>query len=418
MRVLLTGSAGFIGGAVADQLEAAGDEVVRVDLLIPEAHPAGATAAAGTHRVDVRDGAALAPLLEGVDVVCHQSAMVGAGVTVADMPSYASHNDLGTAVLLAAMHDAGVARLVAASSMVVYGEGRYACAEHGDRPGAASRRALDAGDFENHCARCGRPLAWETVDEDARLDPRSSYAASKVATEHYVSAWVRQAPGAAVALRYHNVYGPRMPRDTPYSGVAALFRSAIEQGSRRTCSRTAARCATSCTSPTSPARTCSPCARWSTPPDGTFATYNVCSGEPVPIRAGRRSWWPGAPARDLAPEVSGRYRLGDVRHIVASPERAPRASASPRRSGRTRGSGSSRPPRCGDSAGRRPRGRGCCPAAPVGGPRPRPETRMPIGQMAVFIRAARRSGSHRTWTTATAGLHRCDTSPSRLARSW
>ena len=90
--------------------------------------------------------------------------------------------------------------------------------------------ALEAGDFDNHCPRCGRALGWETVDEDARLDPRSSYAASKVAQEHYSAAWVRQTGATAVALRYHNVYGPGMPRDTPYSGVAAIFRSSLERG--------------------------------------------------------------------------------------------------------------------------------------------------------------------------------------------
>ena len=130
------------------------------------------------------------------------------------------------------MHDAGVDRLVLASSMVVYGEGRYAL-PRARRPGSRRRArstALAAGDFENHCPRCGRPLDWALVDEDARLDPRSSYAASKVAQEHYTSAWVRQAGARAVALRYHNVYGPGMPRDTPYSGVAAMFRSSLERG--------------------------------------------------------------------------------------------------------------------------------------------------------------------------------------------
>ena len=150
---------------------------------------------------------------------------------MADLPSYAAHNDLGTAALLAAMHAAGVGRLVLASSMVVYGEGRYACPDHGhQRPPPRTRAALDGGDFENHCPACGTQLAWEPVDEDSRLDPRSSYAASKVAQEHYTSAWVRQADAAAIALRYHNVYGPGMPRDTPYSGVAAMFRSSIERG--------------------------------------------------------------------------------------------------------------------------------------------------------------------------------------------
>ncbi len=186
---------------------------------------------ASVHRLDVREADTWVDLLRGVDVVCHQSAMVGAGVTVSDMPLYASHNDLGTAVLLAAMEEAGVKRLVFASSMVVYGEGRYVCATHGHvLPGVRTVADLDAGRFDNPCPTCGQALGWELVDEDARLDPRSSYAASKLATEHYASAWVRQADARAVGLRYHNVYGARMPRDTPYSGVAAIFRSSLERG--------------------------------------------------------------------------------------------------------------------------------------------------------------------------------------------
>ena len=151
-----------------------------------------------------------------------------ASVTCRHTPS---HNDFGTAALLAAMHDAGVGSLVLASSMVVYGEGRYACVRHGEQvPPPRSREALDAGDFENHCPRCDEPLAWRLVEESARMDPRSSYAASKLAQEHYAATWARQAESAVVALRYHNVYGPGMPRDTPYSGVAAMFRSSIERG--------------------------------------------------------------------------------------------------------------------------------------------------------------------------------------------
>jgi hypothetical protein len=128
----------------------------------------GATAPPpGTHQVDVRDAARWTDLLHGVDVVCHQAAVVGAGVRVADLPAYADHNDLGTAALLAAMHEAGVSALVLASSMVVYGEGRYTCPEHGrQRPGPRSRQALEAGDFENHCPVCRGALGWEAVDEN------------------------------------------------------------------------------------------------------------------------------------------------------------------------------------------------------------------------------------------------------------
>ena len=116
--------------------------------------------------------------------------------------------------------------------MVVYGEGRYACAEHGQRqPRAPGGRRPGRRPVRQRAAptAAGRSTG-QLVDEDARLDPRSSYAASKVAQEHYASAWARQAGGAAVALRYHNVYGPGMPADTPYSGVAAMFRSALERG--------------------------------------------------------------------------------------------------------------------------------------------------------------------------------------------
>jgi len=217
VKVLVTGSAGFIGSAICKALTGDGHEIVPVDVMLPLAHKS-AQPPTGTHLLDVRDAAAWTDLIRGCDAVCHQAAVVGAGVRVADLPDYAGHNDLGTAALLAAMHEAGVARLVLASSMVVYGEGRYACPEHGAQvPPPRAVAALEGGDFENHCPRCDGALGWETVAEDAGLDPRSSYAASKVAQEHYTAAWARQADGAAVALRYHNVYGPGMPRDTPYS---------------------------------------------------------------------------------------------------------------------------------------------------------------------------------------------------------
>ena len=171
------------------------------------------------------------PLLDGVDLVCHQAAMVGAGVDAADAPAYGGHNDFATTVLLAQMFAAGVRRLVLASSMVVYGQGRYHCPEHGAVDPLPRRRAdLDAGIFEHRCPLGGEELQWRLVDEDAPLRPRSLYAASKTAQEHYALAWSESTGGSVVALRYHNVYGPGMPRDTPYSGVAAIFRSALEKG--------------------------------------------------------------------------------------------------------------------------------------------------------------------------------------------
>ena len=141
MRVLLTGAAGFIGTRIGAQLSAAGHEVVGVDVMLPAAHGDGAQPPPDVRLLDVRDADAVAEALHGVDVVCHQAAVVGAGVNAADAPSYGSHNDFATTVLLAEMYAAGCRRLVLASSMVVYGQGRYGCPQHGIVDPVPRRRA-------------------------------------------------------------------------------------------------------------------------------------------------------------------------------------------------------------------------------------------------------------------------------------
>jgi dTDP-L-rhamnose 4-epimerase len=329
--VLVTGSAGFVGGAVGEVLAAADHEVIPVDVMLPEAHGEAASFPTGTHRLDVRDAGSWTRLLRGVYAVCHQAALVGAGVTAADLPSYASHNDLGTAALLAAMHEAGVARLVLASSMVVYGEGHHDCPVHGvQRPPSRTAAALDAGDFDHHCRVCADPLEWGTLDEDDRLDPRNGYAASKVAQEQYAAAWARQTGGSVVALRYHNVYGPRMPRDTPYSGVAAMFRSSLERGEPPRVLEDGRQmrdfvhvsdvaranlAALEALAGQGPGDCPLPDRR------GGCVAYNVCSGRPIPIREVAEKVACGT---GIVPVVTGGYRLTDVRHVVASPERAAR----------------------------------------------------------------------------------------------
>ncbi len=313
----MTGAAGFIGSRVAAALTEQGHDVVAVDAMLSAAHGAKAELPQGVQRVDVRDAAALAPLLDGVDVVCHQAAVVGAGVDAADAPSYGSHNDFGTAVLLAEMFAAGCQRLVLASSMVVYGQGRFECAEHGlVDPPPRTRADLDAGIFEHRCPICGQQVGWRLVDEDAPLRPRSLYAASKTAQEHYALAWAESTGGSVVALRYHNVYGPGMPRDTPYSGVAAIFRSQLEAGDvprvfedggqMRDFVHVDDVAAANVAAVNSEL--------------GGFSAFNVCSGRPIPILEVATEL---CEARgDALPVVTGQYRSGDVRHIVADPARA------------------------------------------------------------------------------------------------
>lgn len=244
--------------------------------------------------------------------------MVGLGNGVADAAEYVSRNDLGTAVLLAAMVEAGVRRLVLAGSMVVYGEGRYACPLHGVvQPGPRGVADLDAGRFEPTCPVCGEGLSPGLVGEDAPADPRSVYATTKLAQEHLAAVWARCTGGSAVSLRYHNVYGPGMPRDTPYAGVASFFRSALargeaprvfEDGGQRRdfvhVGDVAAANRVALEAEAAP---------------GVLAVYNTGSGDPHTV---------GEMARALAaayggpePVVTGEYRLGDVRHITADSSR-------------------------------------------------------------------------------------------------
>jgi dTDP-L-rhamnose 4-epimerase len=245
--------------------------------------------------------------------------MVGLGVDLDDLPEYVGCNDLGTAVLLAAMARAGVHRLVLASSMVVYGEGAYACPAHGPvRPAPRAVADLAAARFEPTCPTCGAVVAPGLVDEDAPLDPRSGYAATKLAQEHLTSIWARQTGGSVVALRYHNVYGPGMPRDTPYSGVAAIFRSAIEAGrSPRLFEDGGQRRDFVHVRDVAAANLA---ALDATGTRTGWRAYNVASGHPATI--GELAAALTRVAGGRPPVVTGEFRLADVRHVVASPARA------------------------------------------------------------------------------------------------
>lgn len=325
MKIVVTGGAGFIGSAVLRQLtqgDARGsDEIVVIDSLRPDVHRDGGDAArarladVGVDLVvaDVRDREIVTQTLRGADAVVHLAAKVGLGVDLEDFDDYVSSNDLGTATVLRASHTAGVTRVVQASSMVVYGEGAYTCPTHGPvSPPPRGEHRLAAGLFDPTCPTCGSDLVPGLVGEDAPFDPRNAYAATKVMQEHLASVWAHETGGAATSLRLHNVYGPGMPRSTPYAGVAAIFWSAAtagdapqifeDGGQRRDFIHVddIARAFATALTRGEPGHT----------------AYNVGSGTVHTI---------GDLATELAslaggpePVVTGRYRLGDVRHITAS----------------------------------------------------------------------------------------------------
>lgn len=327
MRVLVTGGAGFIGSHIVELLLRAGHEPIVYDALLPEVHPAydgnwpDYLPDVNRIKADVRDATALDRALSGIDAVCHQAAKVGLGVDTQDLPAYTDTNVTGTAHVLAAMDRADIGTFVVASSMVVYGEGGYTCSVDGDvSPGPRRRSSLDAGDFEPPCPICGQALDWKLVGEDAVLDPRNTYAATKLAQEHLASSWTRSTGGRAIGLRYHNVYGPRMPRDTPYAGVASIFRSQLAAGKAPRVFEDGAQQRDFVHVRDIAAANVTALREIELIDAGGFRAYNVASGTPHTIgdMAAALSRATGGPA----PEITGEYRLGDVRHVVADSTRA------------------------------------------------------------------------------------------------
>ena len=319
MIVVVTGGAGFIGSQVVDQLADAGEDVRVVDALLATAHhgrPDYLREDVAHHWTDITDETALTSAVHGADAVCHQAAMVGLGADFADVVDYCHHNDLGTATLLRVLHTTGFAgRLVLASSMVVYGEGRYRCPTHGlVRPGPRRSEQLRTGHWEPPCPTCGGDLDAEPVPEDAPIDPRNVYAATKAHQEHLCRAFAAEHPDIDLTiLRYHNVYGPRMPRDTPYAGVASIFRSAVEQGEApRVLEDGGQRRDFIHVDDVARANLLA-----LTSPHPTRGTFNIATGTPrsvLDLAEALVAAYPGAPP----PEIVGGHRPGDVRHVFAS----------------------------------------------------------------------------------------------------
>jgi dTDP-L-rhamnose 4-epimerase len=323
-QVLITGGAGFIGSHAADHLLAAGYRVRVFDNGSLQVHgrldgpPAYLSPSVEYVRGDVRDGAALERALHGVDAVLHLAAMVGVGQSMYEVERYTAVNELGTATLLQALLERPVRRLVVASSMSVYGEGRYLTAA-GEVFDAAERDVarIRAGEWEPK-DRAGGPLRAIATPEEKMPSLRSVYALNKYAQER-MSLLIGDAYGIpTIALRFFNVYGTRQALSNPYTGVLAIFAARLLNGNRPRVFEDGAQ-RRDFVHVGDVARACRLALE---APGEVRGVFNIGSGESRTIRdvALQLAATMGRP--ELAPEITGRYRTGDVRHCFADIRRA------------------------------------------------------------------------------------------------
>jgi dTDP-L-rhamnose 4-epimerase len=323
-RILITGGAGFIGSHLADALLAAGHRVRALDNLSPQVH--GEQSAAPEYLSpevelmvgDVRDRAAVDRAIDGVDGVFHFAAAVGVGQSMYRIAHYTDVNNHGTSVLLEALAERPVERLVVASSMSVYGEGLYHDPE-GRTVGVAERdrEQLRAGDWEPR-GPDGEPLTPIPTPEAKAPSLASIYALSKFDQER-MCLLVGGAYGIpTTALRFFNVFGTRQALSNPYTGVLAIFASRLLNGNAPLVFEDG-RQQRDFVSVYDVAQAC---VRALDTDAATGGVFNVGSGQHYSVLeiADRIAAVMGV--QYLAPEVTGEYRVGDIRHCFADISRA------------------------------------------------------------------------------------------------
>lgn len=318
-RVLITGGAGFVGSHLADELLAHGYQVRVLDNLSVQVHGDAIARPEYLHddvdliRGDVRDPLAVRRALQGADVVFHFAAAVGVGQSMYEIERYTDVNNRGTAVLLEALAASPVRRLVVASSMSVYGEGMYRNADGIEVcPPQRSPDQFSRGEWELHDDQ-GRPLTPIPTPETKAVAPSSVYALSKLDQERMCLMIGQAYSVPTVALRFFNIYGTRQALSNPYTGVLAIFAArflnrrpplVFEDGLQRrdfVHVRDVARA----------------CRLALEKPEAAGRVLNIGSGKALTIVEVAEQMAQALGIDDLPPEITRKFRAGDIRHCFA-----------------------------------------------------------------------------------------------------
>lgn len=318
-NVLVTGGAGFVGSHLVDALLAAGHRVRVFDNLTPQVHGDGvpgylsrdAELVAG----DMRDPDALHRAMEGMEIVFNLAAAVGVGQSMYEIAHYVGVNTLGTANLLQEIlaRKSRVEKLIQASSMSAYGEGKYVCAQCGElSPGLRSPDQLRRHEWELPCPKCGETLSPIPTDEEKPLQCSSIYALSKRDQEEMTLLFGRTYAFPVVALRFFNIYGPRQALSNPYTGVAAIFAARLLNGNAPLVFEDG-RQMRDFVSVHDAVQSLLLAMNRS---EAAGHALNVGSAAPVSISE-VAAILAGALESDISPVLTGKYRSGDIRHCFA-----------------------------------------------------------------------------------------------------
>ena len=326
--ILVTGGAGFIGSHLVEALLARGARLRVLDSLDPQVHGTGATRARylppGIELVhaSVCDATAVDRALAGMAAVVHLAAQVGVGQSMYAVIPYVDHNVRGTAVLLDRLANGGhrVKRLVIASSMSIYGEGRYLCPVCGPvAPPPRPLAQLQAREWELRCPMCAAITTPVPCDEDKPIMPMSVYAVTKRDQEELCLCVGRAYGISTVALRLFNVYGPRQALSNPYTGVGAIFSSRLLNGQRPLVFEDGRQSRDFIHVRDIVEAFCLALER----EDVADVALNVGTGRSTSVAQLAEAIARSMRAR-IAPEIVGRFREGDIRHCVADVSRIAR----------------------------------------------------------------------------------------------
>ena len=323
-KVLITGGAGFIGTHLSQCLLEQGYGVIVLDNLSPQIH--GSDYAFPEQegirfiKGDVRNKADWEKALQDANIVVHYAAETGTGQSMYEVHRYIEHNISGTALLLDALVNTEhkVEKVIVASSRAIYGEGKYVCDEHQVQyPPSRKEQDLSAGSFEPRCPECDKPLRVLPTDEASKLHPSSVYGITKLSQEQLVLNVCQSIGIPALAFRYQNVYGPGQSLKNPYTGILSIFSTLIRSGGKRinifedgqeTRDFVYVGDVVKATMLGIESQTLSQ------------DVYNVGSGVATTVQevAEQLRTLYGA---DTEIEITGNYRIGDIRHNVASLEK-------------------------------------------------------------------------------------------------